>query len=108
MILIEFRDLEGLHRFHNFPPGFLLEIDPEEIAHPDPLLGLYLERDPQMKIGFNYFSSESISFHYVQSSLMLQIDAFLFDCPKKQIDEYYDIVGHLYFERSNDSRLLLK
>mmetsp|Transcript_32181 Transcript_32181/g.43954 ORF Transcript_32181/g.43954 Transcript_32181/m.43954 type:complete len:205 (-) Transcript_32181:36-650(-) len=103
------RDEFGLHRFHSFTPGFLIELEQDlsENLHEDnPELQMFMVRDREMKMGFEYFSKESVSFHYVTPSLMHLIHDFLYHCPRERIQDYFTLFGSDYFIRSNFQVLL--
>jgi len=79
--------------------GNIHEISPE--------LQLFMSRDTNMRVGFEYFSKESVSFHYVTPPLMHLIHDFLYHCPRESIEEYVLLFGADHYIRSN-FQLLIK
>jgi hypothetical protein len=60
-----------------------------------------------MRVGVDYFSPESISFHYITPELMTQMHDFLYECPRETIQAFYDSKGPMFFQKS-DLKLLYK
>jgi glycoprotein-N-acetylgalactosamine 3-beta-galactosyltransferase len=76
------RDPLERERFHPFNPGLHLtyRIPPK---NPD----WYPKYNPNLKIGYDCCSSESISFHYVPAQLLYTLHNYLYHCQEKVIKD---------------------
>mmetsp|Transcript_25138 Transcript_25138/g.25339 ORF Transcript_25138/g.25339 Transcript_25138/m.25339 type:complete len:691 (+) Transcript_25138:3-2075(+) len=75
------RDELKRERFHPFTPGQHLNyrIPPK---HPD----WYANYNPELKVGYECCSSQSISFHYCAADTMRRLAAYVYHCDKKEAE----------------------
>lgn len=71
------RDTNGRERFHPFNPGNHLQYRIPK--NPD----WYAKYNPDLKIGYECCSSESISFHYLPEKSLYKMHNFLYHCSNK-------------------------
>jgi hypothetical protein len=71
------RDSQGRERFHPFSPGQHLEY--RIPTKPD----WYAKYNPELKVGYECCSADSISFHYVKSDIMGRLHNYVYGCNNK-------------------------
>ena len=71
------RDAQQRERFHPFTPGQHLEYRPPRPGVKD----WYQDYNPQLKLGLECCSSESVSFHYVPAALLRKLYTQHYYCP---------------------------
>jgi hypothetical protein len=82
-------------RFHYFSPGYLFDpIDNDEIAEEM----MWVRRsDPTPSYGLDCCSPFSIAFHYIEPTIMQEIDDFLYRCPRSIVRASYKEQGEGYY-----------
>eukprot|EP01036_Dinobryon_divergens_P028399 gene28399-37335_t len=97
--------------------GYILDrVAVKKLAAEIPMVGIafivslpiYLKNDPGMRVGFDFFSPESVSFHYITPELMIQMHDFLNECPREIIKAFYDSKGQVFFEVRSNFQLVEK
>lgn len=71
------RDSKQRERFHPFTPGQHLEYHPPKPGGKD----WYQDYNPELKLGYECCSTESVSFHYVPADLMRKLYVQHYYCP---------------------------
>lgn len=79
LVAFDTRDSLGRERFHPFTPGQHLTYG---VTHLDPN-DWYVQYNPELKLGYECCSEESVSFHYVPYDLMPKLHAFMYSCRLK-------------------------
>ena len=78
------RDTQGRERFHPFSPGqhITYGLLPDGTPHLDSN-DWYVKYNPELKLGKECCSSESVSFHYIGADLMKRLHGYTYYCNKK-------------------------
>eukprot|EP00597_Dinobryon_sp_UTEXLB2267_P003148 CAMPEP_0170074866 /NCGR_PEP_ID=MMETSP0019_2-20121128/12111_1 /TAXON_ID=98059 /ORGANISM="Dinobryon sp., Strain UTEXLB2267" /LENGTH=284 /DNA_ID=CAMNT_0010285479 /DNA_START=836 /DNA_END=1687 /DNA_ORIENTATION=- len=99
------RDSFGRLRFHILSPGFSYRYRPSyhhnNLSSPSLDQDWYAVFDSLIQIGMNCCSIDSIAFHliYPDIHIMHDIHRFIYHCPSKKKEEYYQLKGKEYFDR---------
>eukprot|EP00599_Poterioochromonas_sp_BG-1_P005694 CAMPEP_0173144846 /NCGR_PEP_ID=MMETSP1105-20130129/7457_1 /TAXON_ID=2985 /ORGANISM="Ochromonas sp., Strain BG-1" /LENGTH=501 /DNA_ID=CAMNT_0014058567 /DNA_START=183 /DNA_END=1689 /DNA_ORIENTATION=- len=114
---IDTRDELQRHRFHYFPPGYLFDpglpsvtssVLPSETVEEEQQV--ISDSDRFAAYGHNCCSSNSISFHYINGELMRSFDDYLFACPWKMKELYYNTLhggNWSYYEPDQQLKMIV-